>query len=105
MRKFDDNQIYRLIRIVPLVVLSYSQLLFWENSNLWIFFQWSTIITSSTALITFIFNIVELVDLDKEIISNKKGLSVSLFLLNGCMFWSFLLHTIRFIGEVVNFIL
>ena len=29
--KFEDNEMYRLIRIIPLVVLSYSQFLFWEQ--------------------------------------------------------------------------
>ncbi len=104
MRKFEDNEIYRLIRIIPLVVLSYNQFLFWEQGDIWELLQWSVIISSTIALIIFCLHIIETIDINN--VNKKTQLSNGpLLLMHTCMIWSFFFHVFRIIGEIVFLII
>ena len=65
MKKLNDNDLYQLIRIIPLVLLSYFQFLSWEQGKWWSILQWSSIITSTVALIIFAAHIVEITNINK----------------------------------------
>tara|TARA_A100001037_G_C14853411_1_gene501879 strand:- start:178 stop:486 length:309 start_codon:yes stop_codon:yes gene_type:complete len=102
MRKINDNELFLLIRIVPLFLLSYFQFLSWKQSEWWPIFQWSAIITSTMALVIFILHIMELTDINKK---NEENSSKVAVLIHWCMIWAFGFHGFRFIIEVVELII
>ena len=102
MRRFGDNELFWLVRIVPLIFLSYFQFLSWEQGKWWSIMQWSAIITSTVALVIFIIHMLKLTDINNESDSSKPKLK---FLIHWCMVWTFVFHAFRFIREVVNLII
>ena len=102
MRKFEDNELFWLIRILPLIILSYFQFLSWEEGYWWQMLQWSTIITSTIALVIFSIHMMELTEINKEYEGNR---SIVAFLIHWCMVWTFAFHAFRFIREVVDLVI
>ena len=102
MRKFEDNELFWLIRILPLIILSYFQFLSWEEGYWWQMLQWSTIITSTIALVIFSIHMMELTDINKEYEGDR---SMVAFLIHWCMVWTLAFHAFRFIREVVDLII
>ena len=101
MRKIDDNELFWLIRILPLILLSYFLFLSWEQGEWWSIMQWSAIITSTIALGIFIIHMMELTDINKE---SGDSPSKAALLIHWCMVWAFVFHAFRFIRETVDLI-
>ena len=53
MKKFDDKDLWTLLRLTPLVFLSYFQFLSWEDGEIWALAQWFSIILATISLIIF----------------------------------------------------
>tara|TARA_B100000287_G_C20459506_1_gene712794 strand:+ start:378 stop:695 length:318 start_codon:yes stop_codon:yes gene_type:complete len=102
MRKIDDNELFWLMRIIPLTFLSYFQFLSWEKGDWWSVFQWSAIIASSIALGIFIMHMMEFIELNKEQGDNSS--KVALWI-HWCMVWAFAFHIFRFIREAIDLIM
>ena len=47
MSNFNDKDLWVLLRLVPLVFLSYLQFLSWEEGDLWAMAQWLSIILAT----------------------------------------------------------
>ena len=102
MRKIEDNELFWLIRILPLILLSYFQFLSWEQGKWWSILQWSAIVTSTIALGIFITHMMELTDINKESGDNPSNVAL---LIHWCMVWAFTFHAFRFIREVIDLII
>ena len=102
MKKLNDNDLYRLIRIIPLILLSYFQFLSWEQGKWWSILQWSSIITSTVALIIFAAHMIQITNINKI---SKHNQSKSALLIHFCMIWSFGYHIFRITREIVRLII
>ena len=102
MKKLNDSDLYRLIKMIPLILLSYFQFLSWEQGKWWSIFQWSSIITSTLALMIFASHMVEITNINKI---SKHNQSKSALLIHFCMIWSFGYHIFRIIREIVRLII
>ena len=102
MKKFGDDQLFWLIRILPLIFLSYFQFLSWEQGEWWSIFQWSSIITSTMAFAIFIVDMMEIAETNKVMKNTKFNL---ILFMRWCMVWSFAYHIFRLIREVVSLII
>ena len=101
MKKLNDNDIYWLIRIIPLIFLSYFQFLSWEQGKWWSILQWISIITSTVALIIFAAHIIEITNINKI---SKHNQSKSALLIHWCIVWLFGHHIFRIIREIIQLI-
>tara|TARA_B100000073_G_scaffold297891_1_gene263152 strand:+ start:212 stop:502 length:291 start_codon:yes stop_codon:yes gene_type:complete len=96
MRNFNDKDLWVLLRLVPLVFLSYLQFLSWEEGDIWAITQWFSIILATISLIIFLMDL-------KGIINIRYGIPMLL------MTWSiaglFAYHITRVTLEVVKLII
>ncbi len=96
MRKFDDKDLWTVLRLVPLVFLSYFQFLSWEEGVIWALAQWFSIILATISLIIFLMDL-------KGMISIRDG--IPMLLMTWSMAGLFAYHIARVTLEVVKLII
>jgi hypothetical protein len=96
MKKFDDKDLWTLLRLTPLVFLSYFQFLSWEDGEIWALAQWFSIILATISLIIFLMDLIGLI--------NIRG-GIPMLLMNWCMAGLFAYHITRITLEVIKLII
>ena len=96
MSKFNDKDLWVLLRLVPLVFLSYLQFLSWEEGDIWSLAQWFSIILATISLIIFLMDL-------KGIINIRYG--IPMLLMTWSMAGLFAYHIARVTLEVVKLII
>ena len=95
MSNFNDKDLWVLLRLVPLVFLSYLQFLSWEEGDIWAMAQWLSIILATISLIIFLMDL-------KGIINIRYG--IPMILMTWSMAGLFAYHITRVTLEVVKLI-